>query len=130
MDNPLDFNFIDGTLYKITYFWPGRTKSDAITEIMRYQKSDVFEKWHYTFSHPLELTDGCGFKGPHISAGECGIRSDEFVKIEPVTEDELKLWQRLTQEKIDKYKLRYGGDPCEEDVTTAVCYEGSEIVYQ
>lgn len=130
MDNPLDFPFVDKTVYKITYYGPGRTKADAVTQIMRYQQSDTFEQWHYTFSHPLQMTDGCGFTGPHISAGECGIRSDEFVSIEPVTPEELALWQQMTRDKIARYTRRYGGDPCAEDVSTAVAYTGPAAIYQ
>ena len=130
MEGSLDFEFTDGMAYKITYFWPSRTKEDSITEIMRYQKSDVFEKWHYTFSHPLQMKAVSGFKGPHIAAGECGIRPDEFVKIEPVTEDELQMWKKMTQEKIDRFKTKYGGDPCEENVNTATRYVGEAMFYQ
>ena len=124
MENPLNFEFVDKMLYKITHFWPNRTKADAFTAIMRYQKSETFEKWHYTFSHPMKIDTS------RTTSGECGIRTEEFVKIEPVNDDERKLWQEQTIEFMDNVRKHCGGDSCAEDVNDVVCYNGPVVEFQ
>ena len=127
MEVRLNFDFQDKMLYKITHFLPNRTKEDAFTAIMRYQKSETFEKWHYTFSHPMHLDN---VKGNHTTAGDCGIRTEEFVKIEPVNETECKEWQNKTNEFIEKVIAHCGYDYCYEEVEDVVCYEGPTVEFQ
>ena len=129
MENALDFNFVDKMLYKITHFGPGRTKADARTAIMRYQKDDVFEKWHYTFSHPMEIRDESK-EDFYTTSGECGIRPDEVVKIEPVSEAEVCQWKEHTIDFMTRIIAHYGKDYCYEDVNDVVGYNGPKIVYQ
>ncbi len=76
MMRKLNFNFVENTLYKIEYHWPGRTEKDKRTVIAAYVKTD--EKFHYLFKHPYNVNSKT------IEAESIGIRTQEFHSILPV----------------------------------------------
>ncbi len=92
MMRKLNFNFVENTLYKIEYHWPGRTEKDKRTVIAAYVKTD--EKFHYLFKHPYNVNSKT------IEAESIGIRTQEFHSILPVSVFESSFWKHAVNNFI------------------------------
>ena len=119
LDCRLEFDFIDATVYKITYCyaWRERTPENTSVTFAGYKKTD--EKFHYEFYYP--------FNGKSTEALDYGLREDDIISIEPVTGTEFVKWSNAAFEFEKSLRSSKGYFP-DIQIATFVPYEGKKFI--